>query len=113
MVTLRDAAKLRTPSPPVALSPAFVRMAAATTSPHILSSAPKPRLLRRGGSPFGTNAPGLNWTHANRQKGLSMTSATPTIDHTEIRRWAEKNNARPACVKGTGKDNDPGILRLD
>lgn len=42
-----------------------------------------------------------------------MSSATPTTDHREIRRWAEKNNARPACVKGAGKGKDPGILRLD
>ena len=42
-----------------------------------------------------------------------MSSATPTTDHDEIRRWAESNNARPACVKGTGKGKDPGMLRLD
>ena len=42
-----------------------------------------------------------------------MSTATPTTDHDEIRRWAESNNARPACVKGTGKDGDPGVLRLD
>jgi hypothetical protein len=42
-----------------------------------------------------------------------MTSATPTTDHNEIRRWAEKHHARPACVKGTGKGEDPGMLRLD
>jgi hypothetical protein len=42
-----------------------------------------------------------------------MSSATPITDHREIRRWAEQNNARPACVKGTGKGKDPGILRLD
>ena len=42
-----------------------------------------------------------------------MSSATPTTDHDEIRRWAEQNSGRPARVKGTGKDGDPGILRLD
>jgi hypothetical protein len=42
-----------------------------------------------------------------------MSSAVPVTDHAKIRRWAEDNNARPACVKGTGKDNDPRILRLD
>jgi hypothetical protein len=42
-----------------------------------------------------------------------MSSATPVTDHEEIRRWAKKNNARPACVIGTGRDGDPGILRLD
>ena len=42
-----------------------------------------------------------------------MSSATPTTDHDEIRRWAEDNGGRPACVKGAGRDGDPGILRLD
>jgi hypothetical protein len=42
-----------------------------------------------------------------------MSSAKPVTDHTKIRRWAEDNNAKPACVKGTGKGKDPGILRLD
>lgn len=42
-----------------------------------------------------------------------MASAKPITDHNKIRRWAEENNARPACVKGTGKGSDPGMLRLD
>ncbi len=42
-----------------------------------------------------------------------MSSAKPVTDHSEIRRWAETNNARPACLKGTGKGKDPGSLRLD
>lgn len=42
-----------------------------------------------------------------------MSSATPITDHDEIRRWVEENNGRPACVKGTGKGKDPGILRID
>lgn len=41
-----------------------------------------------------------------------MASAHPVIDHDEIRRWAEANNARPSCVRGTGRGRDPGILRL-
>ena len=42
-----------------------------------------------------------------------MSSATPTTDHDEIRRWVEHNNGRPACVRGTGKGDDPGVLRID
>jgi hypothetical protein len=43
-----------------------------------------------------------------------MSSATPTTDHDEIRRWAEQAGARPAHVKDTGgKDGDPGVLRFD
>jgi hypothetical protein len=42
-----------------------------------------------------------------------MSSATQITDHDEIRRWAEKNNGRPARVAGTGKGEDPGVLRLD
>jgi hypothetical protein len=36
-----------------------------------------------------------------------------TTDHEEIQRWAESRGAEPACVKGTGKSGDVGILRLD
>jgi hypothetical protein len=36
-----------------------------------------------------------------------------TSDHEEIRRWAEARDAKPACVKGTGRSKDLGMLRLD
>jgi hypothetical protein len=36
-----------------------------------------------------------------------------TSDHDEIRRWAEERGGKPARVKGTGDDNDPGLLRID
>jgi len=62
------------------------------------------------------------------QKGLQQGSGTPkkktadtsssqsssvTTDHEEIRRWAEERNAKPTCVRGTGKRGDAGMLRLD
>ena len=40
--------------------------------------------------------------------GESMT----TTDHNIIRRWIEERSGKPATVKGTGTDNDPGILRI-
>jgi hypothetical protein len=36
-----------------------------------------------------------------------------TTDHDEIRRWAEERGAKPACVRGTGKRGDTGMIRLD
>jgi hypothetical protein len=36
-----------------------------------------------------------------------------TKDHQEIRRWVESRGGKPAAVKGTGGDEDPGILRVD
>jgi hypothetical protein len=43
-----------------------------------------------------------------------MSRAKPTIDHDEIRQWAEARNAKPAHVKGTGRGkNDIGMIRLD
>ena len=42
-----------------------------------------------------------------------MASAEAITDHDEIRQWAEKNGGRPAAVKGTGKGDEPGVLRLD
>jgi hypothetical protein len=40
-----------------------------------------------------------------------MSQATTTVDHGEIRRWAEERQGRPSVVR-TGKGKG-GILRLD
>lgn len=34
-------------------------------------------------------------------------------DHDEIQRWAEERDAQPACVRGTGSEEDVGMIRLD
>ena len=34
-------------------------------------------------------------------------------DQEEIREWAEERGAHPSRVKGTGSEDDPGLLRLD
>jgi hypothetical protein len=39
-----------------------------------------------------------------------MSEATTTIDHDEIRRWAEARNGSPAKVRTSGEG---GILRID
>jgi hypothetical protein len=36
-----------------------------------------------------------------------------TTDHEVIRRWAEERGGKPACVRGTGNQEDAGILRID
>lgn len=35
------------------------------------------------------------------------------IDHDEIRNWAEERDAQPSCVRGTGSEEDIGVIRLD
>ncbi len=42
-----------------------------------------------------------------------MAEAKRTTDHDTIRKWAEKHGANPSRVKGTGDDEDAGLLRLD
>lgn len=42
-----------------------------------------------------------------------MAQAKRTTDHDFIRKWAEERGAKPTAVKGTGGDQDPGIIRLD
>lgn len=44
---------------------------------------------------------------------MSSASSKTTIDHEEIQEWAESRGAKPSCVKGTGKSNDVGLIRLD
>lgn len=36
-----------------------------------------------------------------------------TRNHKRIRRWAEARKGKPAAVKETGSDSDPGIIRID
>lgn len=38
--------------------------------------------------------------------------STITADHDTVRRWIEDRDGKPAAVKGTGTDTDPGILRV-
>lgn len=46
--------------------------------------------------------------------GASSTAKSHTsVDHEEIRNWAEERGAHPACVRGTGKKGDVGMIRLD
>jgi len=42
-----------------------------------------------------------------------MARANATIDHDLIRKWVEERGGKPASVKGSGKGDDPGILRID
>ncbi|MBP7147107.1 MAG: hypothetical protein KBD01_06155 [Acidobacteria bacterium] len=42
-----------------------------------------------------------------------MPSAKPIIDHEQIRRWAEERGGKPSRVKGTGREDDVGMIRID
>jgi len=42
-----------------------------------------------------------------------MAEAKTTTNHDEIRRWAEARDGKPASVKGTGGDDDAGLLRIN
>ena len=39
--------------------------------------------------------------------------AQKTTDHETIKKWVEARRGKPACVKGTGGKDDPGLLRID
>lgn len=42
-----------------------------------------------------------------------MSESRITTNHDEIRKWAEKRDGKPACVKGTGGGKDAGVLRIN
>jgi hypothetical protein len=44
---------------------------------------------------------------------MAKTESRVTTNHDEIRHWTEEHNGKPVRVKGTGAENDPGILRID
>jgi len=50
---------------------------------------------------------------ARRHFQMSHNESRTTTGHHEIRRWAEARKAKPSRVKGTGKDDDDGLIRLD
>lgn len=41
--------------------------------------------------------------------GVSKT----TTDHHEIKQWVEEHGGKPAAVKGTSFQDDPGLLRIN
>jgi hypothetical protein len=43
----------------------------------------------------------------------SSAEGKTTTDHDFIRKWAEERGGKPACVKGTGDRDDPGMIRID
>jgi len=60
------------------------------------------------GKPSPTKAGARRQGNGNSRKGSQMTT-----DHEQIRQWAEARGAHPACVKGTGRKGDTGMIRLD
>ena len=44
---------------------------------------------------------------------MSMKTSRVTIDHDEIREWADARCGRPSMVTGTGTGDQIGILRID
>jgi hypothetical protein len=54
----------------------------------------------------------LRWSF-DEEVLMSSHSSKTTTNHDEIRRWADARGAKPACVKGTGGNGDPGMIRLD
>ncbi|MXV52788.1 hypothetical protein GS399_17585 [Pedobacter sp. HMF7647] len=41
-----------------------------------------------------------------------MSTSNQTHDHNKIKAWAEERGGVPAKIKGTGKDEDEGVLRI-
>lgn len=44
---------------------------------------------------------------------MATQGSSITTDHNKIREWVEKRGGKPAHVKSTGQENDPGLLRID
>ncbi|HEY1025678.1 MAG TPA: hypothetical protein VGE26_10975 [Sphingobacteriaceae bacterium] len=41
-----------------------------------------------------------------------MSTSNTTHDHNTIQKWAEERGGVPAKIKGTGKEEDEGVLRI-
>lgn len=44
---------------------------------------------------------------------MATHSSKVTTDHETIRNWAEERSGTPSRVKGTGGDDDVGMIRID
>lgn len=66
----------------------------------------------RNGSGKANGSSNANRSSKANGRGKSQ-SSNATTDHDFIRQWAEERGAQPACVKGTGKKGDLGMIRLD
>jgi hypothetical protein len=55
----------------------------------------------------------MNSASQRLQETIMTSQSHTTTDHDEIRQWVEQHDGKPACVRGTGSDNDVGILRID
>ncbi len=44
---------------------------------------------------------------------MSDASSKTTTDHDTIRKWAEARGGEPASVRGTGDNDEAGVLRID
>ena len=66
----------------------------------------------RGQKGRGTESRSAEGRGDGGQKATAHRSRA-TVDHDQIRRWAEERGGHPAQVIGTGSDEDPGILRID
>jgi hypothetical protein len=60
------------------------------------------------------HAPGFRLYSAEliRTEEHGMAKSKVTTDHEEIRRWAERHGGKPAAVKSTHREDDPGIIRI-
>jgi hypothetical protein len=58
-------------------------------------------------------APKKARTTAATHRTAAASRASQLTDHEQIRRWAERRQAVPSCVKGTGSRGDQGMIRLN
>ena len=88
----------------------------ATIGKRLLKQAPVRSEDESKSSGKKTGARGRSVSTRGRSRSSSSRagkSAHPLTDHEEIRQWAEKRGAEPACVRGTGGQKDVGMIRLD
>jgi hypothetical protein len=72
----------------------------------------KKKVAARGGNGGGRSASQRGGRTSTRSGGGASGSQV-TTDHDQIRSWAEERGAHPACVRGTGRRGDTGMIRLD
>ena len=106
-VEVKPAAKKSAgPAAKKATGPATKKAVAKTAGSKALGgSAPKASAKSGKKSSGGKSA-----SHSN---GAGDHTSHTTMDHDEIRSWAEERGGKPSCVRGTGKKGDIGLMRIE
>lgn len=84
-----------------------------STRSRSVRKKPGPKVLAAGVSNRSGSGRGVRQSSGARTRSANRAGSLVTVDHDEIRGWAEERGGVPATVKGTQRGRGPGVIRID